>query len=598
MAIHKLPEYVINRLKAWEVVNRPSSVIKELVENSLDAGAKKLEVNIVDGGKSLISVQDDGDGIQLSDMDLLLERYATSKINTDEDLLSISSYGFRWEALASISEVSKITIMSKTAYSEIWTKYTKRWSEQIMTHIPVPFQHGTVVSVEDLFYNVPARLKFLKSAQTEFYYCYNYFVDVAIWHYDKSFVLKKNDKLVFDLKWSDSLITRINDIYKKDWSNNLKPVEFEDENMKILWVLSDPSIRFWSADNIKIYVNSRPIQDKTIYRALMDAYRRQLTPWEYPLAVLILDIKPDLVDVNVHPSKLQVKFVDSQAVYKNVYESVSTCLWDSKITDYSHNTFVSPKNFVWWENISSQTNSFQIPNMWYKWQNVFMWSNDLHNNPKTLFGQDDFQYSNVSAISMWFNAESEFISSNSQIGEYQVVWQLWNSYIVLQWEDSLYYVDQHALAERIAFEKMKKNTDFSKELLLQPVKFNVTDVANLDKKIEKINEFGFDCSLLTENMMVVYAVPKVFITYPVDLEKLFNYILYLPEISFDHMLDGIYATKACKTSIKAWHKLSMDQMINLIKEWFENIDWMFVCQHGRPSFVKIDKKKIDELFDR
>ena len=120
----------------------------------------------------------------------------------------------------------------------------------------------------------------------------------------------------------------------------------------------------------------------------------------------------------------------------------------------------------------------------------------------------------------------------------------------------------------------------------------------MDKKIEEINQFGFDCSLLTENMMVVYAVPKIFITYPVELEKLFNYILYLPEITFDHMLDGIYATKACKTSIKAWHKLSMDQMINLIQEWFENIDWMFVCQHGRPSFVKIDKKKIDELFDR
>ena len=213
MSIHKLPEYVINRLKAWEVVNRPSSVVKELVENSLDAGAKSIEVNIVDGWKSLISVQDDWEGIQLSDMDLLLERYATSKINTDEDLLSISSYGFRWEALASISEVSKITIMSKTAYSEIGTKYTKRWSEQIMTHVPVPFQHWTVVSVEDLFYNVPARLKFLKSAQTEFYYCYNYFVDVAIWHYDKSFALKKNDKIIFDLKWTDSLIDRINDIY-------------------------------------------------------------------------------------------------------------------------------------------------------------------------------------------------------------------------------------------------------------------------------------------------------------------------------------------------------------------------------------------------
>ena len=315
MVIARLPEYVVNRLKAGEVVNRPSSVVKELVENSIDAWAKNIEVNIVDGWKSLISIQDDWEWIQLSDMDLLLERYATSKIKTDEDLLSISSYWFRWEALASISEVSKITIMSKTAYSEIGTKLTKRWNEQIMKHLPVPFEHGTIISVEDLFYNVPARLKFLKSSQTEFYYCYNYFVDVAIWHYDKWFVLKKNDKIIFDLKPTDSLVVRVNDIFKKDWTNNLIPLEYVDENLKIVWILSDPSVRFWSADNVKIYVNSRPVQDKTIYKALMDAYRRQLTPWEYPLAILMLDIKSDMVDINVHPSKLQVKFVVKFEVY-------------------------------------------------------------------------------------------------------------------------------------------------------------------------------------------------------------------------------------------------------------------------------------------
>ena len=227
-----------------------------------------------------------------------------------------------------------------------------------------------------------------------------------------------------------------------------------------------------------------------------------------------------------------------------------------------------------------------------------MWSRDIHDSPKSLFGQDDIKFTNVWNTMHGFDMGEEIIGTNNQIWDYQVVWQLWNSYIVLQAQDALYYVDQHALAERIAFEKMKKNTDFSKEPLLHPVKFNVTDVADLEKKIEEINEFGFDCSILTENVMVVYSVPKIFITYPVDLEKLFNYILYLPEISFDHMLDGIYATKACKTSIKAWHKLSMEQMVNLIQEWFENIDGMFVCQHGRPSFVKIDKKKIDELFDR
>jgi len=595
MAIHKLPEYVINRLKAWEVVNRPSSVVKELVENSLDAWAKNIEVNIVDGWKSMISVQDDWEWIQLSDMDLLLERYATSKIKTDEDLMSIASYGFRGEALASISEVSKITIVTKTEYSEIGTKFVKRWNEQVMSHLPVSFAHGTTIYVEDLFYNVPARLKFLKSAQTEFYYCYNYFVDVAIWHYDKWFVLKKNDKIVFDLKPTDSLIVRINDIFKRDWTNNLLPLQYSDENLKIDWILSDPSIRFGSADNVKIYVNSRPVQDKTVYKALMDAYRRQLTPWEYPLAVLMLEVKPDMIDVNVHPSKLQVKFVDSQSIYQNVYNTVLETLWNNKITDFSNNTFVSSN--VSHGDAHKSYNPF--PEVGYRTgQNVFMWSRDIHDTPKSLFGQDDIQFPNVWNTNQWFDLWWEFTGTNNKIWDYLVVWQLWNSYIVLQSDDCLYYVDQHALAERIAFEKMKKNTDFSKEPLLHPVKFNVTDVADLDKKIDEINQFGFDCSLLTENMMVVYSVPKVFITYPVDLEKLFNYILYLPEINFDHMLDGIYATKACKTSIKAWHKLSLTQMINLIQEWFENIDGMFVCQHGRPSFVKIDKKKIDELFDR
>lgn len=607
MAIHKLPEYVINRLKAWEVVNRPSSVLKELVENSLDAWAQSIEVNIVDWWKNLISVQDDWEWIQLSDMDLLLERYATSKINTDEDLLSISSYWFRWEALASISEVSKITIMSKTAYSEIWTKYIKRWNEQIMNHIPVPFEHWTLVSVQDLFYNVPARLKFLKSAQTEFYYCYNYFVDVAIWHYGKNFILKKNDKTVFDLKSTDSLIVRINDLYKKDWTNNLKPLEYSDENMTITWVLSDPSIRFWSADNIKIYVNSRPVQDKTVYKALMDAYRRQLTPWEYPLAVIMIDIKPDMVDVNVHPSKLQVKFVDTQSVYQNVYNTALSCLWNSKITDYSNSNFMSSSKtqntdfWIWNKTSSNSSHPFYdtwFQKTWYKsWQNVFLWSWDIHQS-KALFWNDEFSMNNISAVSQWLDWLPDTVFSNDKIWDYQLVGQMRNSYIVLQSEDALYYIDQHALAERIAFEKMKKNTDFSREPLLQPVKFNVSDVADLESKIDEINNFWFDCSLLSENTMVVYSVPKIFITYPVDLEKLFNYILYLPEINFDHMLDGIYATKACKTSIKAWYKLAPEQMINLVQEWFENIEWMFVCQHWRPFFVKIDKKKIDEMFDR
>ncbi len=590
MAIAKLADYVINRLKAWEVVNRPSNVLKELVENSIDAWATNLEINIVDWGKNLISVQDNWEWIQLSDMDLLLERYATSKLKTDDDLLSLSSYWFRWEALASIAEVSKITVLSKTAYSEIGTKLTKRWTEKIVNHQPVPFKNGTVITVEDLFYNVPARLKFLKSTQTEFYYCYNYFVDVALWHHDKDFIFKKNDKVVFDLKATDDLIDRINEIFKKDWKNNLKTLDYSDDDLTITWVVSDPTIRFWSSENIKIYVNSRPIQDKIIYKAIMDAYNRQISPWEFPFVVLKLDIKPELIDVNVHPSKMQVKFVDSQKIYQLVYTSVYKCLSDNKITSVVH-------DFIWSENSGNTQNYYNKT----PWQNVFLGSRDF--NKKSEDNIFWFQEQKIKGSPLSNNQTFDFYDdsktySNPDIWDYQIVWQLWNTYIVLQSNDALYYIDQHALAERIAFENMKKATSLKKELLLQPVKFSVTDIPDLQEKITQLNELWFDCSLLSENVMVVYAVPNIFITYPVDLETLFNYVLYLEDINFNHVLDGVFATKACKTSIKAWHKLSYEQMANLIKEWFDSIEGMFVCQHWRPFFVKIEKGSVDKMFDR
>ncbi len=183
-----------------------------------------------------------------------------------------------------------------------------------------------MVSVEDLFFNVPARLKFLKSSQTEFFYCYNYFVDVALRHYDKAWIMKKNDKISFDLKPVSDLKDRIMDIFKKDWRKNLKEFSFENEHLKLSGVVSDASLRFGSGDTIKIYVNGRPVQDKIIKKALMDAYHRQLTPGEYPFVVLMLDMDPSMVDVNVHPSKLQVKFADSKLVYQVVYDTISATL--------------------------------------------------------------------------------------------------------------------------------------------------------------------------------------------------------------------------------------------------------------------------------
>ena len=606
MSIHRLPDFVINRLKAWEVVQRPASLLKELVENSLDAGATELIITINDGGKSFLSLQDNGCGIELSDMDLLLERYATSKIDSEQDLFSLKSYGFRGEALASIAEVSKISVLTKTKYAEIWTKLVRRGNENVIKHLGVPFEHGTLITVEDLFYNVPARLKFLKSAQTEFYYCYNYFVDIALYHYDKAFILKKNDKLVFDLKPARDLQSRILDIFKKDWWEKLIPLAQKFEKLEISGVISDASLRFGSGENIKIYVNERPIQDKIIRKALMDAYVRQITPGEYPLAILMFKIDPSEVDVNVHPAKLQVKFADSQMIYQVVYQTISELLGKHKIW------FVGSEFFQWKGTASSpsfaQSSAFpsQKPDFsaflaaegkeGQKSDFLSPWIGGRKAENEALFGLWGSQISQFGSLDAEHNQEQFYF--HKDIGEYQILGQLWNMYIALQADTALYLIDQHALAERIAFEKMKTSQDLTSESLLQPLKFEVTQIAHLEQKIEELNQLGFEISLLSENVIVIYAIPKVFVQYPVDMWVLLNHVLYLKEITFDHLLDGVYATKACKASIKAGHKLSYLQMQQLVQDGFEFIPGMFVCQHGRPFFVKMNKKHIDGLFDR
>lgn len=606
MSIHKLPDYVINRLKAWEIVERPSSILKELVENSLDAWAQHIEITINDWWKSFLSVQDDWTGIELSDMDLLLERYATSKIQTDEDLYNISSYWFRGEALASISEVSKITVITKTQYSQIWTKLQKKWWDIISSHIPVWFNHWTIVEVEDLFFNVPARQKFLKSSQTEYFYCYSYFVNVALRHTQKQRTLKKNNRIIFDLKPTD-LLGRIADIFKQDWKKNLKTFDIKTDFVRFYWVVSDPGLRFWSAENVKIYVNWRPIQDKIIKKALMDAYSRQITPWEYPFAILMLDIDPKIVDVNVHPSKLQVKFADSQQIFQLVYNTISDTLWQNKISHqsqhYSFNSWTQ-KFYYNQNNWTNKENSELLDQIVSNF-----WENQQTNSPTSeqvkLF-DEAIKNSNITNSAtqslFWLNSLNEWSEPhrffNEEIWEYKIIWQLWNSYIIIESQDALYYIDQHALAERIAFETMKKEQNLNPEPLLQPLKYEITNIPNLPEKIEELNQIWFDIAMLWENVIIIYAIPHVFVTYPVDLMSLFNHVLYIEKITFNHLIDWVYATKACKTSIKAGNKLSIPQMEELVKNWFEKIPWMFVCQHWRPFFVRVEKKEIDWFFDR
>jgi len=581
MPIKKLPDYVVNTLKAGEIVERPYAIIKELVENSLDAWAQHISINVFNWWKKRIIVEDDGSGIEISDMDMVLERYATSKITDTHDLQSLSSYGFRGEALASIAEVTSTIILSKTKYSQLGTQLYKHDTHLKTKSMATQFDHGTRVIVEDLFYNVPARQKFLKGSQTEYFYCYNYMQDIALARADVYFQFLKNDTVIYDLPAVDTLKERIIQLYKKDWWEHLHELSHTDDVLSITGVVGDAGLRFATPDHIKIFVNKRPVNDRVIKKALLDAYRRQITPGEYPLGILFIDIDPSKVDVNVHPRKLEVKFLDSQHVFQTVHHLVQEVLWWHKITQES---------FSWWSPLTNNRSPF------------FSGKQSSFSTQRPLQQQDTMFTDAVFSQVINDTPEQKDINYyHDQIGEYTLVWQLWNMYIVLESVDGMYLIDQHALAERIAFEKLRiasKKEWLVAQPLLHPLSLNISQRAAIDEKIEQLWSLWFDVNLLSDTSLVFYAVPRILVEYKVDIEQLLESILDQDSITLDVLLDEKFAMKACKASIKAWQKLSSLQMMQLVKDGFISIDWMFVCQHGRPFFVKIDKKQIDGMMDR
>ncbi len=584
MSIKKLPEYLINKLKAWEIVERPASVVKELLENSLDAGATKITLDINDWGKTMIRLEDNGSGIDIEDLDFVLERYATSKITQEEDLYNIASYGFRGEALASISEVSKFTLQTKTAGSQTGYQIQKVEDFVELKRIPIWFDHGTVVIIEELFFNTPVRQKFLKSAQTEYFYIYQLFVDFALVHFDKAMILKKNNNTVFNLQATDSIGQRFLDLFKKDRLDQIKTLDYSDEKIGLSGIIWDAALCFWAPDNIKLFVNQRPVNDKIMKKAILSAYDRQIKPGEYPLACVFLDIQPNLVDVNVHPRKLEVKFLDPGSIYNLVNMVIKQTLGEQKIMTMN-------QEFSKYQAHSS-TPSYQS-----------QWSIKSNNISSTLPAQSSFfqAQSVFQQNSLAQETVDESFSLRDSSGEYKLVGQLRQSYIQLEQADQTFFIDQHALAERIAFEKMKKNFEENGKkpsILLTPISLSIQKLPDLDEKITQLESLGFDIAPLWENTIVIYAVPTVLQTFQIDLNLILQKIIFLDPITLDSILHEIFATKACKLSIKAGQKLSPLEMQNLIKDWFTHIDGMFVCQHGRPFFVSIDKKIIDKMFDR
>lgn len=575
MIINKLPQYLINKLKAWEIVERPSSVVKELIENSLDASANEIIVEVLDWWKKLIKITDNWKWIWVDDIWNAIERYATSKISNEDDLLNINSYGFRWEALASISEISKFTIQTKQVTDPFWSELIKIWEQVITKSIPFSLTSWTIIYVEDIFFNTPARLKFLKAQTTEWKYIFDIIIDYALVNYQVSFKVINNWKQVLNLKKAKSLLERIFDVYKKERESNLKNIEAWDVNMNIVGVISDANLSFLNQDQIKIFVNNRPVNDRVIKRALMQTYDRQLPRWEYPLAVLFLELKPESLDVNVHPRKSEIKFLDPWSVFNFVNLSLNKSFSQEKTSGWSFFNKV--------ENQKGKSDLFK-----YLWNQIYNW-----------WTENKLEFSFINTINS--NNQTSTKELNILDSNYRIVWQIRNSFIIIEWAQDLLFADQHAIAERIAFEKMK--TKIAKEgikpqVLLNPIFVELPRNADIELQIQELSKVWFDLSAFSETKLVIYSVPSVFVEFDIDMWKLLEKIILITNIHFEIILDEILATRACKSSIKAWQKLSILEMEQLIVDGFKYIDKLLVCQHWRPALLKIPKLDILWLFDR
>ncbi len=573
MKIHKLPKNITNILSAWEVVERPYSVVKELVENSIDAQATQITIDTQKWWNKLINIFDNGTWIEKDDLPLTITEYSTSKISKLEDIYNIWSFGFRWEALSTIAEVSKFRIQSKTKQEPIWYELNKLWKDINIQPVPLNFEHGTNIIVEDLFYNVPVRAKFLKSEQTEFKYIQELITNFAIKNFDIEFKLLHNWKIIKHFTKANSLFERLQQIYPQSWEENLLTLDHKDEIYEIYGVIGKSILKF-NSNKIKIFINNRPVKDRIIQKAVMQAYSRWLEPGLYPFVILFLNIKPDLVDVNIHPRKEEVKFLDPGSIYNLVLNTVKGTIEQEKWIEDKTNYVDFSKQKFW--NYKQTKSNLNIEDMKKVGETIRQENLDLDYQTNFLFSENQ--------IDNW---------------EFTIIWQIFDSYILFQKQEDFYIMDQHAVAERIIFEKMKKEYDKDKQTLLSlPLTFEI--IQKNDKILEKLQELWFDISYFGEKKVILYSVPDVLSKYNIDISNLINNLIHSKEedINIDKILEQTLATKSCKAAIKANHKLSNLEIKQLIEDGQKYIDWFFVCQHGRPSVVKISKHDIDWFFDR
>ena len=615
MRIHSLPTQLVNQIAAGEVVERPSSVVKELIENCFDAGAKQITIEIEQGGARLIKIRDDGCGIVKEDLPLALSRHTTSKIATLQDLEQVSSMGFRGEALPSISSVARLTLISRTADADCAWSVTADGSEKNFDPQPDPHPLGTTIDVRDLFYNTPARRKFLKTEKTEFAHIETLVKRMALSRFDISFTLSHNHKEVLNLKVADSEQSkerRVAEICGSSFIENAVKIEFAASGLELSGWVGLPTFSRSQQDMQFFYVNGRLIKDKLVSHAVKQAYQDVLFHGRHPVFVLYLTLDPTLVDVNAHPAKLEVRFREGRLVHDFLFTALHRSLADIRpehlitqidVPATTHSQLVSfPEVTHKPELLPSPLITTPIFNPRPPQQNsIPLTVSESIKAYASLYPQDKTAEDKPVVE---YVATSTFAPTTNHPLGYAIA-HIHNIYILAETPKGVILVDTHAAHERVTYERLKQqyqNGTVPSQPLLLPIKMNVT-IAEADlaeQEHEFFMSFGFELNRSGPETITLRATPALLRN--VDKEKLIRDVLadILAHGLSNRIQDNInqlLASIACHGSVRAHRRLTIDEMNALLRD-MEQTERIGQCNHGRPTWIELSTNELDKFFMR
>lgn len=653
--INVLEESVANLIAAGEVVERPASVIKELVENSLDAGAKNITIEIKNGGMSYMRVTDDGAGIEPDDVGVAFLRHATSKIKNREDLSKIGTLGFRGEALCSIAAVSNVSLVTKTKNAPMATKVVVEGGvmEDVLN---VGAPNGTTIEVKKLFYNTPARMKFLKKDATEAGYVSDVVEKFILANPGVSFKFINNAKQVLFSSGDNDLVSAIYSVYGRDYAKSVIAVNYESENMSVSGYIGKSNISRPNRAYQSFFVNGRSIKSLIMTKALEEAYKNQVMIGKFPFAVLDLKVDCRALDVNVHPHKTEVKFSDEKQVFETVYWGVKNALYEKPIIpavefkekkpftypcekestqkSISIEEFEKKPSFVpkreekptqseikIYENevlkpmAEARENVLKTPekvNLNTSFETLVLNEPDINETKndevkeKTDFSKLFEEVGGVNIAPLKEEVKDEPLKEESEEKkeEYKICGSVFNTYIIVQQAEKMLLIDQHAAHERLKFEEIKENLKeggvASQRLIsAQPVSLSATEFEFATENKDMLFSLGFDFEQVGYRQVMINAVPYALSEF--SPEDVFVEILGEVMDNKKQIISASYEralyTVACKAAIKANKPLSASEMDELVKKVFEmkNIN---TCPHGRPIIISFTKTEIEKQFKR